>query len=392
MSNKNKILILALVLFLLPGFIFAATNLDEQIADKKSEVSDLQKRIQSYQKQIQSKQKEAASLANQLSIIENQIAKADLDIRATEAEIKASQLETRYTELEIITKEDAIENQRNNLSSVLQEIYTDDQKNALHIFLLNNSLSEFYNQIEYTKELQNSLQDNLGSLKTEKKGLNEKKNELEAKQDEFRKLKEELELKKTEHTGKQAFKDDLLYQTQRSEAKFTELYYAAKRDQQAVSAEITRLENEARNKLQEKPRKLELGQMNWPVPQRRITVTFHDPSYPFRYLFEHPAIDIASPQGTPIKAPADGYVLKARDAGRGYSYISLIHAKGISTVYGHVSKIYVKADEFVTAGEVIGLVGGMPGTAGAGRLTTGPHLHFEVRMNGIPVNPLNYLP
>ena len=132
--------------------------------------------------------------------------------------------------------------------------------------------------------------------------------------------------------------------------------------------------------------------LDWPVNSRRITTSFHDPEYPFRYLFEHPAIDIATAQGTSIKAPADGYVLKAVDAGYGYSYISVIHANGISTLFGHVNKIYVKNNEYVTKGEVIGASGGMPGTKGAGNLTTGPHLHFEVRVNGIPVNALDFLP
>ncbi|KKQ80493.1 MAG: Peptidase M23B [Parcubacteria group bacterium GW2011_GWC2_38_7] len=395
MLPKTKILITLSLVFLFLPFISQAETTDDlslQIEQKKSDVNAIKKQMSIYEENIRKKQQEAASLANQLSILDNQIAKANLDIKATEQEITTAKLETRQMELQILTASDKISNQKLNLGAVLQEIHENDQKNELHIFLLNNTISDFYNQIEYTKDLQINLQSGLSDLKTQKNELTSKKDELVAKQKEYEILKDDLELKKIEINGEVQYKDTLLVTTKQSEKKYNELYQQAKRDQDAVSAQITQMEKTLRSKLGSKPQQLTSSEFGWPVSGRRITTTFHDPEYPFRYLFEHPAIDIAVKQSTPITAPADGYVLNVRDAGMGYSYISLIHSDGLSTVYGHVSKIFVRNDEFVSKGEVIGKTGGMPGTPGAGNLTTGPHLHFEVRLNGIPVNPLNYLP
>ena len=131
----------------------------------------------------------------------------------------------------------------------------------------------------------------------------------------------------------------------------------------------------------------------WPISSRIITSYFHDPDYPYRYIFEHPAIDIATAQGTSIKSVEAGFVARVKQGGRtGYSYIMVIHADGLSTLYGHLNQISVTSDQFVSKGQVIGYSGGVPGTRGAGPLSTGPHLHLEVRLNGLPVNPLLYLP
>ncbi|HRY63691.1 MAG TPA: M23 family metallopeptidase, partial [Patescibacteria group bacterium] len=185
-------------------------------------------------------------------------------------------------------------------------------------------------------------------------------------------------------------------QTRSSEARYQTLIAELKQEQYKINSDIVTLEKAMRQKLSAGDNKLEdLGDvvLSWPVPSRVITSTFHDPDYPFRHIYEHPAIDIRAPQGTPVRAAASGYVARVQNGGKkGYSYIMIIHNNGLSTVYGHVSAIYVSVDQFVVQGEVIGLSGGAPGTPGAGRLTTGSHLHFEVRSDGIPVNPEDYLP
>jgi murein DD-endopeptidase MepM/ murein hydrolase activator NlpD len=98
----------------------------------------------------------------------------------------------------------------------------------------------------------------------------------------------------------------------------------------------------------------------------------------------HSGIDIATPQGRPIIAPADGVVAKAEWASGYGKVVFLSHGYGYSSRYGHLSKINVKPGQKVKRGDVIGLVGS------TGR-STGPHLHYEVRLNGQPMNPLEFI-
>ena len=98
----------------------------------------------------------------------------------------------------------------------------------------------------------------------------------------------------------------------------------------------------------------------------------------------HPAIDISSDSGQPVRAPADGVVVKAEWANGYGNVVYVSHGYGYSTRYGHLSKFNVKPGQSVQRGDVIGFVGS------TGR-STGPHLHYEVRLNNNPVNPLEYI-
>jgi murein DD-endopeptidase MepM/ murein hydrolase activator NlpD len=98
----------------------------------------------------------------------------------------------------------------------------------------------------------------------------------------------------------------------------------------------------------------------------------------------HYGIDIAAPQGTVIKAYAAGKVTRAQFSSGYGNYIEINHGGGLSTIYAHLSKINVSVGTRVTVGQQIGLMGSTG-------VSTGSHLHFEVRRNGTAVNPLNYL-
>ncbi|HBU06584.1 MAG TPA: hypothetical protein DEB09_00700 [Candidatus Magasanikbacteria bacterium] len=114
----------------------------------------------------------------------------------------------------------------------------------------------------------------------------------------------------------------------------------------------------------------------WPTSVRRIT------QY---YSWRHTGLDVAGPIGTPLYAAKAGTVIKAGWNARGYgNYVIIDHGSGVQTLYGHATKLFVSAGEQVAQGQTIALMGS------TGR-STGPHLHFEVRINGGRMNPLKYI-
>ena len=122
-----------------------------------------------------------------------------------------------------------------------------------------------------------------------------------------------------------------------------------------------------------------------------IAQPFGPSPYPFEPAFGgyphfHTGIDLAGPFGTPIVAAADGVVAAADVSTVGYgNHVIIAHAGGLLTLYGHLEAMLVKPGDVVKAGQPIGLLGSTGNS-------TGPHCHFEVRVNGTPVDPRPFLP
>ncbi len=371
-----------------------AATINSQIEEKKDRIKELEEKIAEYQKNIDYQRSQSSSLASQIAILNNQIGKLETEIELKQNQIDQTKLEIKDTENKIQNTEIDIKKQKERLAVMLQQMNRLDQKTTVEIIFSVNSFSEYYNHLHTLSILQNDTGNLLGELKDFKANLEERQKELDEQKKSLENLVSELADKKSTLESRSYAKKSLLTESRNSEAKFKSLVAQLRAEQSAINADIIALEQQIRKKLGGQQRYESLGpsQFNWPVPSREITAYFHDSDYPFRYIFEHPAIDIKSKQGSAVMAASAGYVATARDAGMGYNYVMIIHGDGFSTVYGHLSRILVTEDEYVGAGDIIGLSGGMPGTPGAGRLTTGPHLHFEIRKNGIPVNPLDYLP
>ncbi|MFA5886942.1 MAG: peptidoglycan DD-metalloendopeptidase family protein [Patescibacteria group bacterium] len=405
LAKISLLLILLSAIFYIAPLVYSAYNspdkeiddLNIKIQNQKKQLEIIRSKQRAYQEQINLKKQDRLNLSNQLSIIEDRLAQANLDIDSVNLEIDKLGLEIKKIEIDSSNTDKKIEDQKQHIGNLLQSMYKQDQVSSLEMLLLNNSLSDFLNQIKYLEETNQEIGNSVATLRNNKKELDQNKLSLDQKNQEFLELKKQLEDKQDNLSYEQKNKNYLLEETRSSEQEYQNLLQRAKREQQQAETDIANAEQLIRQKMSEKERnRLNNGNntIAWPVPVNTIVARFHDPDYPYRRLIgEHSAVDIRAKQGTAISAAADGYVAKVKfDGSSRYAYIMLIHGDGLATVYGHVSAAYVIADQYVTRGQIIGRTGGMPGGAGSGPFTTGPHLHFEVRLNGLPVNPESYLP
>ncbi|MFA4941988.1 MAG: hypothetical protein WC582_05395, partial [Patescibacteria group bacterium] len=278
--------------------------LNDQIQTKKKSLEEIQKQQEAYSQAIKQKQNEKASLSNQLSILDNRLAKAELDIEGAETEISRTNLEVEKVNLEISNKDKEINREKEHLGNVLKLIYKQDRVTTLEIMLLNDSLTDFVNQLKYLEDTNKEIGDGLDTLKKYKDDLEKSQLVLQDKKKELNDLKEELMGKKESLAGEKDNKSFILTQTRNSEKEYQKLLAEAKSEQERAAADIANLEKTVRAKMSKvSGKELEFNDngLIWPVPKNTITSYFHDPDYPFKYIFEHPAVDIRAGQGTTIK-------------------------------------------------------------------------------------------
>lgn len=366
-------------------------ELQDQIAQKKATISSVNEKLATLQKRINGAAAISASLANDVALIENQTAIAELDITYTQTEIEQQNLEMRLLENDIEAQTADLERQRAMLSNMLFTLNQHEDHGLVATFFGAGNFHEAFNSVSQLEDVNRGLKQTVDATQATQAGLEADKADHELKLATLNDLAGELTAKVAKLQGQQQAKEILMAQTEDSQAGYTTLMSELRQEQQSVASQISALQNSIEAKLAQND---QVGQgssdITWPL-RGIITTLFHDPSYPFRHLFEHSGLDIATPVGTSVEAAAPGYVAWAKTGSQYGNYIMIIHTNGLATLYAHLMRMDVKADQYVARGEQIGLSGGKPGMQGAG-LSTGPHLHFEVRSNGMPVNPKLYLP
>ena len=213
-------------------------------------------------------------------------------------------------------------------------------------------------------------------------------------QEEADAIREELEQVREELDAQKAVREEIKKELDVRRAHWDSVLATAVEEQKEITDFIAAEEERIARELEEARRRAELearlGQITeagWVLPSPgAITSWFGPRLHPILgYTRMHNGVDFNCWTGDPIRSATDGIVIMAEYYG-GYGYTIIVqHANSLSTLYAHLSAFNSQVNDYVVAGQQIGQCG----TTG---LSTGPHLHFEVRQSGAPVNPLPYLP
>ena len=358
-------------------------ELQDEIDAREAQIDAINRKIDEYREKVSYYANQSASLANDIALIENQQALLELDLQATEAEIQAKELEIVILQEAIKEQEARISYQRDILEEMVFALNKKDGVGFIEVLFGANDFNELFSAVEDLQSVSEDMNTALEETKQTRQRLSENKLQQEDSLDQLVVLESELEMQSVQLEQSANAKEFLIAEAEDSESEYRVLSNEVRQEQAAISQRIVQLQQELEGKISSLDELGDATIFTWPT-RGIITALFHDPSYPFRHLFEHGGLDIAVPTGTPIQAAAPGYVAWAR-TGRSYgNYVMIIHANGYATLYAHLSSMNVTTDQFVSRGQVIGY-------SGSTGLSTGPHLHFEIRADGIPTDPLLYL-
>ncbi|MDO5331965.1 MAG: peptidoglycan DD-metalloendopeptidase family protein, partial [Bacillota bacterium] len=299
------------------------------------------------------------------------INKLNKNINETKEKINVTLAELAVLEEQIATQDDDL-NQR------LRTMYKNGSIGMLSVLLGSKSMSDFLTNMEMVKRIYNSDAQLLADMQVAYDSVIDKKQQLSD-------LKDSLVAQQETATNAKA-------SLSASEEKLAAQKKAVESDNKALEAQIDELNAEA-DRLVAEILKLQGndayagGQMCWPSKSStRITSNFGNRLHPILKVYKlHTGIDIGAAKGTDIIAANSGKVIKAAYNAGGYGYYVMIdHGGGIVTLYAHSSKLLVNVGDIVVRGQTIALVGSTGNS-------TGPHIHFEVRVNGQYVDPLGYV-
>jgi murein DD-endopeptidase MepM/ murein hydrolase activator NlpD len=373
---------------ILSGIGILAGTRDLHTQSLEDELQRIQQEREEMQKQIEEVSKTERYYKGEVNKVEEQLLGALSELDELNGQLAEAKSGMDKTTIELVLKEEELKQIEDELAAKIKilnnrvaQIYKNGGNNILEVLLKAEDFIEFVSRMKLMSLFAQQDSENVQEIKDRrdatigiKKSIIDLRETQKDHKEKVERLVAQSEAKTAEIEGLYGEKKGLLNQTRANK----NALLAMEKELEIQEAEVTRILESY--KYGTAPS----GKFMWPVAGG-IKSGFGYRIHPlFGVRRFHSGIDLIAPHGTLVKAGDGGQVIQAGYAG-GYGYsIMLYHGGGFATRYAHLSSIRCVVGQFVERGQVIGLVGSTG-------WTTGPHLHFEIRINGQAQNPLKYL-
>ena len=351
-----------------------AENLEAELSDVQSQMNEAQHRKELAEEQIGSVSELLRQIQSELDVTLN-------ELHAIEVQQSQVNAQIQQTEVELTAAQKRLDERERILNKRLRDVYMHGKLNYLEVILGAKNFTDFANRLEFLKRIVSADLNLITEIRAERELILQKKQQLEVQRQQLAKLQAEAEAKKTVVENKKQDQLIVLARLQDEKALAEASYAELQATSQDIEARIRARQQQGASTGQVVHGS---GVFIWPT-SGPITSPFGYRIHPiFGTQIYHSGIDIGVDTGTPIMAADSGVVVEADWLG-GYGYAVVIdHGNGLSTLYGHNSELAVSPGQSVQQGQVIAY-------AGSTGYSTGPHCHFEVRVDGSPVDPMGYL-
>lgn len=395
----KKVIGVVLILILVAQFNVSLAASKTELQNEQTEIDEQIEATEKELEEIESKKsetlKEVETLINQISAYEIELDELDTQIQELEDKIEE-------TEKSIEEKEAEYNKEQELLDNILITMYEEGDTTYLDVLLNSTDILDFLSKYYVVSEITESNTQLLESISKQKAEIEEQKETLETQKSELDTAKSTKEAKYTELKNAQTTKTKYVNQLSADEKEAQEQLEQFEKDKREIAAQLKKIaEEEAKKAASQGNSTTNItstpSSSGYIFPlagktKKNITTGYMGYSNPA--MGNHTGVDVAIAAGTQVLAVKDGTVVTSTalrttsGAYRSYGeYIVINHGDGTMTLYAHMlsGSRRVSVGDKVKQGQVIGLVGSTGNS-------TGNHLHFEVRINGSPVNPTPYLP
>ena len=373
--------VLAMVCAVALAFAIAVSVIVPALAATQQQKNSAKQKTQEAKKDLQNAQNAHKTILDEFNALDKEISNTETEITQLEKQITQTEEDLVLKEAELAQAEADYARYKDMFLTRARVMYENSDMKYLEILFGAKSFSDFLSKLSMVSQLMEYDRSVLNNLNDSKDRIASAKKDLE----DILKRQEENLVNLTERKSSLdvalAAKQKLLDEAAADVNKYKLIYESAEAAEQALYNE-----NKAAFQAAAYPVTYTGGKFMWPVPgSHRVTSQYGNRIHPvYKTKKFHTGIDIGAGYGLDIVASADGVVTLATTNGGYGKCIVINHGSGLTTLYGHCSTLLVSYGDKVKKGQVIGKVGSTG-------VSTGPHLHYEVRVNGSYKNPLSYV-